>query len=198
MSTRTNASRPIARMAVPVTALAAMALGVAAMPVLAGCAPSLVPGTRDCIGFPAEVCQREVAELDREGTTRGGVAAYRLVCTSGTCTADGGEGKLTVVFGDGSGREGSFGYAAPLGTPPGAPSATQPPLTVTPLCRDVPQSWCQDLARSAAADAARGGQTVVSITVRCTTTCTATNGDVETRVTLSDGTAVTSVSGYRG
>jgi hypothetical protein len=176
-----------------------LALLAAAGALLAACGgPALLPGTRDCIGFPAEVCQQQVVELQDEGRVHGGVAAYRLVCTSGICTPDGGEGKVTVVFGDGSGREGGFGYAVPLGTPPEAPSAPDPPLSVTPLCRDVPQSWCQDFARSAADDAARGGQTVVSITVRCTTTCTATNGDVETRVTLSDGTAVTSVSGYRG
>jgi hypothetical protein len=172
-----------------------LALLVAAGALLAACGgPSLLPGTRDCIGFPAEVCQQQVDELQDEGRSHGGVAAYRLVCTSGSCTVAGGEGMMTVVFADGTGREGNFGYATPVGTPPG----TDPPLTMTPLCLGVPQSWCQDFARTAAAEAVRGGQTVVSITVRCTTTCTETNGDVETRVTLSDGTVVTSGSGYRG
>jgi hypothetical protein len=105
---------------------------------------------------------------------------------------------LTVVFNDGTGREGSFGYATPVGTPPGGSSATEAPLSVAPVCTGVPQSRCQDFARTAAADAAPGGQEAVSITVRCTTTCTGTNGDVETRVTRSDGTVVTSIWGYRG
>lgn len=177
-----------------------LALLAAAGALLAACGgPSLLAGTRDCIGFPAEVCQRQVDELQDEGKSHGGVAAYRLVCTSGSCTVAGGEGTMTVVFADGTGREGTFGYATPVGTPPGdSPVGTDPPLTVTPLCLGVPESWCQDLARTAAAEAARGGQTVVSITLRCTTTCTETNGDLETRVTLGDGTVVKSDSAYRG
>lgn len=163
------------------------------------CGPSLPPGTRDCIGFPAEVCQRQVDELQDEGRSHGGVAAYRLVCTSGSCTVAGGEGTMTVVFADGTGREGSFGYATPVETPPGElPIVTDPPLTVTPPCLGVPQAWCAEVARTAAAEAARGGQAVVSITARCTTTCTETNGDLETRVTLGDGTVVKFDSEYRG
>jgi len=172
---------------------------LAAAGLLAGCGgPSLLPGTRDCIGFPAEVCQRQTAELQDEGASHGGVAAYRFVCTSGSCTVAGGQGTMTVVFADGTSRKGSFGYATPVATPPDAPGVTDPPLTVTPLCLGVPESWCQDIARSAAAEAARGGQTVVSITVRCTTTCTETNGDLATLVTLGDGTVVKSDSAYRG
>jgi hypothetical protein len=188
MSARTNASHPIVT----------LALAAAAILVLAGCAPYLPPGTRACDGFPTEVCQNQVADLDQEGMIHGGVAAYRLECTAGSCTAERGEGMLTVVFNDGTGRAGSFGYATPEGTPPGGPSATEAPLIVAPVCTGVPQSWCQDFARKAAADATRAGPEAVSITVRCTTTCTGTNGDVETRVTRSDGTVVTSIWGYRG
>jgi hypothetical protein len=187
MSARTNASHPIATMAF-----------VAAILALAGCAPSLPAGTRACVGFPAEVCQNQIADLRQEGMIHGGVAAYRLVCTTGSCTAERGEGMLTVVFNDGTGREGGFGYATPVDTPPGAPSATEPPLTVTPVCMGVPQSWCEESARATASGPVTGGRTVVSITVRCTTTCTETTGDAETRVTLSDGTVVTSGFGYRG
>lgn len=179
--------------------LVRLALLAAAGALLAACGgPLLLPGTRDCIGFPAEVCQREVDEIQDEGTSHGGVAAYRFVCTSGSCTVAGGEGTMTVVFADGTGREGSFGYATPVGTPPDAPSATEPPLTVTPVCMGVPQSWCEESARATASGPVAAGRIVVSITVRCTTTCTETTGDAETRVTLSDGTVVTSGFQYRG
>ena len=170
-------------------------MAIAVVGVLAGCTRSLPPGTRACVGLPAEVCQREVADLEQEGTAHGGVAAYRLECTAGPCTADHGEGTLTVVFGDGTGREGGFGYAVPVGTPP---SGTEPPLPVPPVCVGIPASWCEDFARTAAGDATREGQTVIAITVRCTTTCTETNGDGKTRITLADGTIVTTNWGYRG
>ncbi len=170
------------------------AVGVFAGCALAGGAPNLPSGTRECVGFPAEVCQRQVRELEQEGGIHGGVVAYRIVCRPGICTLAQGEGTQTVVFGDGTGREGGFGYAVPAGTPP---DGTLPPLAVTPTCVGVPQSWCEDFARTAADEAVRGGQSVVAITVRCTTSCTGTNGDVETRVTLGDGTVVTSTAGYR-
>jgi hypothetical protein len=192
MSTRTNASHPIA----------AMASGAVVILALAGCSPSLVPGTRACVGFPAEVCRTQVADLEQEGTSHGGVAAYRLVCSTGSRTSEGGEGRVTVVFGDGTGRGGSFGYATPAATPPDAQIATEPPLTVTPACLDVPEPWCERSAQAAASEgvaseAVSGGKTVVSITVRCTTTCTETTGDAEMRVTLSDGTVLTSSFQYR-
>ncbi len=187
--------RTPARLGCPrIRSLAFAVVVIAAVGLLAGCAPSLPPGTRDCAGFPADVCQRQVEDLEREGVVHGGVVAYRIVCTSGSCTTAGGEGRLTVVFADGTGREGGFGFAVPVGTPPGG---TEPPLTVAPVCLGVPQSWCEDFARTAASDASNGGQTVVSITVTCATTCTEANGDVKTRVTLGDGTVVTSDAGYR-
>jgi hypothetical protein len=192
MSTRTNASQPIA----------AMAFGAAVILALAACAPSLPRGTRQCVGFPTEVCQTQVADLEQEGMSHGGVAAYRLACSTGSCTPEGGEGRVTVVFGDGTGREGSFGYATPAGTPPDAPSATEPPLTVTPACLGVPEPWCERSAQAAASEAVAsealsGGKTIVSITVRCTTTCTETTGDTEMRVTLSNGTVLASSFQYR-
>jgi hypothetical protein len=177
-----------------------LALVAAACTLLAACGgPWLLPGTRDCIGFPAEVCQRQVDEIQEEGRSHGGVAAYRFVCTSGSCTVAGGQGMMTVVFADGTGREGSFGYATPVATPTAdGPVVTELPLTATPQCLAAPESRCQEFARAAATEAARGGQRVVSITVRCTTTCTITNGDLETRLTLGDGTVVKSVYPYRG
>ena len=175
-----------------------LALLAAAGALLAACGgPSLLPGTKDCVGFPAEVCQTQVADLEQEGLSHGGVTAYRLVCSTGSCTSEGGEGRLTVVFGDGTGREGSFGYATAAGTPPDAQSATEPPLTVTPACLDVPEPWCERSAQAVASEAVSGGKTVVSITVRCTTTCTETTGHAEMRVTLSDGTVHTSSFQYR-
>ena len=192
MSVRTSASHPIET----------MAFGAAVILALAACAPSLPSGTRACVGLPAEVCQNQVADLEQEGQGHGGLTAYRLACSTGSCTSRGGEGRLTVVFGDGTGREGNFGYATPAGNPPDAPSATEPPLTVTPVCLDVPEPWCERSAQAAASEAVasegvRGGETVVSVTVRCTTTCTGTTGDAEMRVTLSDGTVVTSSFGYQ-
>jgi hypothetical protein len=151
---------------------------------LGGCAPSLPPGTRVCVGFPAEVCQRQVAELEQEGMTHGGVAAYRIVCTSGQCTVERGEGTLTVVFADGSGREGGFGYAVPVGPAPAAPS--RGPLPVTPACLGVPEGWCREMVGTGAEGVA-DWTTIVAITVRCTGACTTTKGDGETRVRLADG-----------
>ena len=157
MSTRRNASHRLAAMASGVAAVLALAG-------LAGCAPSLAPGTRECVGFPAAVCQNQVADLEQEGQDHGGVAGYRFVCTTARCDAAAGEGIAAVVFGDGTRREGGFGYGAAAD----APTATDPPLTVTPQCLGVPESWCTDFARTAAAEAVRAGETVAAITVACT------------------------------
>jgi hypothetical protein len=67
---------------------------------------------------------------------------------------------------------------------------------------DVPEPWCERSAQAAASEAVAsealgGGKTVVSMTVSCTTTCTQAAGDAEMRVTLSDGTVLTSSFQYR-
>lgn len=187
MSTRRDASHPRAAAASGVAVILALAD-------LAGCAPSLAPGTRECVGFPAEVCQNHVADLEQEGQSHGGVAGYRFVCTAARCDATAGEGIAAVVFGDGTRREGGFGYASPAH----APTATDPPLTVAPQCLGVPESWCTDFARTAAAEAGRAGGTVAAITVACTSTCTEARGKGETSVTMSDGRVTTSGWEYLG
>jgi hypothetical protein len=174
--------------------IAALAGVVVAMLGLTGCAPSLAPGTRDCVGFPVEVCQSRVADLEQEGQAHGGVAAYRMVCTAATCSAASGEGTETVVFGDGTGRDGGFGYA----TAADAPTITDPPLTVAPQCLGVPETWCADLGKSAAADATRDGGSVAAVTVACASTCTETGGKGTTSVTLSDGRVIRSGWEYLG
>ena len=177
--------------------MAALASGVAAVLALAGlagCAPSLAPGTRECVGFPAEVCQNQVADLEQEGQGHGGVAGYRFVCTTARCDAAAGEGIATVVFGDGTRREGGFGYGAAAD----APTVTDPPLTVAPQCLGVPESWCTDFARTAAAEAVRAGENVAAIAVACTSTCTDTAGKGETRVTMADGRVIQSGWEYLG
>jgi len=178
-------------------AIAGLACVLASLLALAGCVPSLAPGTRECIGFPEEVCQNRVVDLEEEGQPHGGVAGYRIVCTAATCTAAGGEGIETVVFGDGTGREGGFGYASPVDPPPAAGAPTFTPPTVEPQCLGVPASWCTDLAGSAAAEAVRDGGTAASITVTCTSTCTETDGKGQTSVTLSDGRVIQSSWGYQ-
>ena len=126
------------------------------------------PGTRECIGFPAEVCQNQVADLEQEGQSHDGVAGYRFVCSTARCDATAGEGIATVVFGDGTRREGGFGYGAAAD----APTGTDPPLAVAPQCLGVPESWCADFARTAATEAVRAGETVAAVTVACRSTCT--------------------------
>ena len=182
MSARRNAPHAIVALAGVVVAILA----------LAGCAPALAPGTRDCIGFPAEVCQNRAVDLEEEGQSHGGVAGYRIVCTAATCTAASGEGIETVVFGDGTGREGGFGYASPVDPPPAAGAPTFTPPTVEPQCLGIPASWCTDLASSAADEAVRTGGSAASITVTCTSTCTETGGKGKTSVTLSDGRVIQS------
>jgi hypothetical protein len=98
-----------------------------------------------------------------------------------------------VVFADGTGREGGFGYAVPVGPPH---VGTEPPLTVVPVCLGVPRAQCEEFARAAASDPVSAGLTVESITVRCTKTCTETNGEGESLVTLTDGTTRTSGWSY--
>ncbi len=171
------------------TAVSSAAIAVLAGCVLAGGAAKLPPGTRECVGFPAEVCQRQVQGLERDGAAHGGVVAYRIVCTSGVCGIDQGEGTQTVVFADGTGGETGFGYAVPAATPPddGLPDGTPAPLPVTPTCIGVPAAWCEDLARSAVEEAERAGEVVVTITVVCSTTCTDRGGAGETRIGLPDG-----------
>jgi hypothetical protein len=169
---------------------------LASVLLLAACAgpPNLPPGTRACVGFPAVVCARQVADLEREGAAHGGVVAYRIVCSSASCTTEQGDGTAAAVFADGTGRELGFGYAAPVGPPP---EATFGPLPVTPVCLGVPAGWCAEHAR-AGAEMIADWSTIATITVRCTRSCSATAGDGETRVLLRDGTAQTQGWSYSG
>jgi hypothetical protein len=157
-------------------------------------APNLAPGTQACVGFPADVCARQVAALGREGMPHGGVVAYRIACTSARCTAEQGEGTESVVFGDGTGRESGFAYAGAMGTPP---EATFGPLPVTPACLGVPDGWCAEQAR-AGAEMIADWSTIATVTVRCTSTCTLTRGDGETSVLLLDGSKQTQGWNYAG
>jgi hypothetical protein len=163
---------------------------------LAACAgaPDLRPGERTCAGFPADVCARQVAELEREGRAHGGVVAYRVVCTSASCTSARGDGTESVVFADGTGREGGFGYAAAEGMPP---EATFRPLPVAPSCLGVPAAWCAEQAR-AGAEMVSDWSTIATITVRCTGACSPAAGEGETRLVLRDGTARTQGWNYSG
>jgi hypothetical protein len=161
-------------------------------------APPLSPGTRECIGFPAEKCDEWVAALEQQAATYGGLSAYRLVCTSGSCTSQEGKGIRTVVFADGKVQDSGFGYAVP-GEPPSSPGHTEPPLTVTPTCINVQQFWCGEFARSALSQGASEGEAVASITVECSATCTETNGDARVLITLTGGrTLVADGYSYRG
>lgn len=155
---------------------------------LAACqgAPNLPAGERTCLGFPPDVCQRQVEELEREGAAHGGVVAYRILCVSATCNADRGDGSIAVVFADGTGREGGFGYAAADEMPP---DATFGPLPVAPVCVGVEPEQCDEFARAGAEQVA-DWSTIVSITVRCTATCAADAGGGETVVTVRDGPPV--------
>lgn len=178
-------------------AIAGLACVLAGLLALAGCAPSIAPGTRECTGFPADVCQNRTADLEEEGQTHGGVAGYRIVCTAATCNAASGEGIEAVVFRDGTRREGAFGYASAVDVPPAAGAPTFTPPTVAPQCLGLPASWCTDLASSAADEAVRTGGTAVSVTVTCTSTCTESGGKGTTSVTLSDGRVIQSDWGYQ-
>jgi hypothetical protein len=169
-------------------------LAIALLAAACGRAPNLAPGTRACLGFPADVCARQVAALEREAVPHGGVVAYRIVCAKAPCTAEQGEGTESVVFADGTGRESGFAYAVAMGTPPEAPFG---PLPVTPACVGVPAGWCAEQAR-AGAEMIADWSTIAVITVRCTSTCTASKGDGETRVLLRDGTLDTQGWSYNG
>jgi hypothetical protein len=187
MSARRNASHRLASVASGLAAVLALAD-------LAGCAPSLAPGTHECVGFPAEVCQNQVVDLEQEGQGHDGVAGYRFVCTTARCDATAGKGIAAVVFGDGTRREGGFGYEAAAE----APTGTDPPLAVAPQCLGVPESWCTDFARTAAAEAIRAGGTVAGVSVACRSTCTEAVGKGETRVTMADGRVIQSGWEYLG
>ena len=160
--------------------------------------PPLSPGTRECVGFPAEKCDAWVAALEQEATTHGGLSAYRFVCTSTVCTSQEGKGIRTVVFADGTVQDSGFGYTVP-GEPPSSPGRTEPPLAVAPVCVNVPQSWCEEFARQLVASDVGEGQAVASVTVECLATCTADNGDASVRIVLADGTVLASDGfSYRG
>ncbi len=157
-------------------------------------APNLPLGERTCLGFPPDVCRRQVEELELEGAIHGGVVAYRIVCTAPACTAAAGDGSVAVVFADGTGREGGFGYAQPVGTPP---ERTMGPLPVTPACVGIPAGWCAENARTGA-EMIADWSTIAEITVRCSGTCSDTAGTGETRLVLRDGTAQTQGWSYDG
>lgn len=160
--------------------------------------PPLSPGTRECLGFPAEKCDEWVAALEQEATTHGGLSAYRLVCTSEVCTSQEGKGIRTVVFADGKVEDAGFGYTL-AGAPRSSPGRTESPLAVAPLCVSLPQSWCEEFARQLVASDVGEGQAVASITVECIATCTAQNGDASVRIVLADGTVLASDGfSYRG
>ena len=167
--------------------LAAAALIAAGLVASCRLAPDLPPGERTCLGLPPEVCLRQVADLEVEGSTPGGVVAYRILCTAAPCTGAAGEGTVAVVFADGTGREGGFGYAAPVGTPPERRTG---PLPVVPVCLGVPADQCEEFARTSVEEIA-DVTTIAAITVRCTTTCTDREGEGQTVLTLADGTTTT-------
>ena len=150
---------------------------------VAACAPALAPGTRDCVGFPPDVCQSRLAEVERDGAAHGGVVAYRIECMSDRCTATQGEGKETVLFGDGTMRQGGFGFAVPAQAPP---EEDRGPLPVVPACIGVPAEWCRELARNGAQEVV-DWSAIATVTVRCTGSCAPTDGDGETRVRLVGG-----------
>lgn len=153
--------------------------------------PPLLPGTRECTGFPAEKCDELVASLEEEAAPHGGLSAYRIVCTSATCTDQEGQGIFVVVYGDGRVEDYARGYSVP-GEAPSSPVRSEPSLTVAPACVGVPQLWCEEFARTLVADEVREGQVVASVTAECLATCTEESGDVRVRIELTDGTVLAS------
>ncbi len=180
-------------------AAAIVFLSVAALALVGrASSPPLSPGQRECIGFPAEKCDEWVAALEQEAATHGGLAAYRLVCTSNECTSQEGKGIRTAVFADGKVVDAGFGYTV-AGAPPSSPGRTASPLAVAPVCVSLPQSWCEEFARQLIASDVGEGQAVASVTVECIATCTAQSGDASVRIVLADGTVLASDGfSYRG
>ena len=160
-----------------------------------GGAPNLPAGTRACVGFPADVCARQVADARARGDAPRRRRRLPDRLHLGALHAEQGEGNESVAFADGTGREWRVRLRrCPMGTPP---EATLGPLPVTPACLGVPAGWCAEQAR-AGAEMIADWSTIATITVRCTSTCTTSMGDGETRVLLRDGTVQTQGWSYNG
>jgi hypothetical protein len=174
-------------------------IAVAFLAVVAfACEPEVEPLTPvgeariDCQGVPPQHCQTALDDA-RAGSTSPLVELI-VRCAAPPCTLQQGQIDVQARYADGgqSRSTSGWGVAAP------APGVQEPPviLPVEPMCLAVPDTTCLELATSAMSGLPRGGPAVASITVRCTATCTPTNGEGDTVVRFADGTSITSGWGY--
>lgn len=167
--------------------------------VVAGCGivpndPSVAPGEPfACIETSPDICQQTLRDAQANADPGTTVVALRVVCTSPPCTDQGGEVSVEVAYSNG--RRDSYSSAwAGAAEPEAAPEPTE--LPIEPVCGGIPREQCLEFAASAFTGV--DPSTVVSIVLRCTTTCTTASGDGETLVTFDDGTSITNGWSYEG
>lgn len=143
-----------------------------------------------CIGVPAPVCQRMIADARAAVVAGAGpVVGIQIACTT-TCTVAGGEASVVTTHANGRTLVATQGWATPVGPAPGEPGGPPivdpTPLPVEPECIGVPAAQCLEFAASVLGEPHTG--TVVSVRVICDGGCTARGGRGSTEATFSDGT----------
>lgn len=166
--------------------------GAAAVALLGRMAsPPVAAGAEECINLPEAVCDQLVADIRAYAdAAHGGLVGYRLLCVVPDCTIEEGEVRELVLYGDGTSDDGTQTWTAPAEAPPPDPpggAVPEPTLPVVPVCRDVPLTWCEDLALQTIRDAVGAGERVESITVWCASTCTEAEGTLSIRINLANG-----------
>ena len=175
--------------------VALLAIGL----VLTGCGivadgPTVAPGAPfACIETSQHICQQTLRDAQNNADPGTTVVALRVVCTSPPCTDQGGEVSVEVAYSNG--RRDSYTNAwAGAVEPEPVPEPTE--LPIEPVCGGIPREQCLEFAASVFTGV--DPSTVVSIVLRCTSTCTTASGDGETLVTFNDGTSITNGWSYAG
>jgi hypothetical protein len=149
-----------------------------------------------CEGVPANLCAEELRRAQADAPPgAGGVAGIRIRCVAPSCTQAAGDVEVTVTYANGQTVMYGAGWMGPGAQPPPMPEPTE--LPVQPTCQGIPLAWCREQAATILGDAPTEAAPI-SVVVRCTRTCTLTEGEGEVRARFADGTEHSGGFGYSG
>jgi hypothetical protein len=146
-----------------------------------------VPAGETCILIEQDDCRVKIREaLAGLGPNHPPVVGVLVRCTKVPCTDAAGEGETIVAYADGSQVTMGWAFAQAVPLPGGAPPPPTP-MPVEPQCLGIPRQPCVEFGTSDPSDPTKAGIAIVSIVVRCTSTCDARHGDGKTTFTYADG-----------
>jgi hypothetical protein len=151
----------------------------------------------DCQGVPAQQCEGAVEQA--RGVSRATLVQVVVRCSAPPCTDEAGQMDVQALYSDGNTTGWSSAWAAAVPMPAPTP-LIQPdaPLSIKPLCLNVPDAICEEMAWSSVSGLPSGGPAVRSISVRCSAVCTPTKAEGTVSIVFADGTSTFSSWGYDG